>query len=329
MLFVAYVSISSILGRLTEWYLRGSQSPSQRNRIEEDLHRWIDDLPEELRTTDSSGRPRPYDFDTRQLSLPYFTAISILYRPHHLSGECNAASVLASSCVVRIVEDFLARDELRYINAMLAIYLLVAGLGQLSCHRVPDLWSSSATELDIVVQALEELAHTWHTAKGSLRILRKAQSIVASRPSNSTAIPIKTHPDYLSYFSPFGEGFCSKWSLLIPAMKAAVPTLTETDPQQHLPVDMLTPPTTSHNQNLSALGIPGVPQQDTLFTAAGEDFVPSQDELGELGMNAKIMTTYSDDNSIHGYGDWLLQNWGEGLQYGANTFEDLIPHNGF
>lgn len=141
-LFVAYVKISGVLGDLTQWYLRGCQDfESRQLAFESAIQKLIKDLPKELRILDDSGNNRPYDSEVRQLYLPYFTAISILYRPklRSKSTGCSQATIgstLASSCVARIFEDELARNEVRNGVAMHAIYLLIAGIGELSNYGI-------------------------------------------------------------------------------------------------------------------------------------------------------------------------------------------------
>lgn len=198
-LFVAYVEVSSILGRITDWYLRGAKSLSEFRRIELELKRWADQLPAPLRPTDTSGRPRPYDFNLWQLYLPYLSALCIMYRTSRRTESLHLTALLASSCTVRIVEDLLARDELRCVNAMLAIYLLTAGLALLSTHEQPSIWPNSKPDFEVVIRSLDELSATWHTAKGSLRILRRAQELIRMRPTSGTQ-KLEAHEDHAEYF---------------------------------------------------------------------------------------------------------------------------------
>jgi hypothetical protein len=141
-LFIAYVSIASILGDLTQWYLRSCPDVEEKQiAFESRIRQWIEGLPIELRIRDDTGDYRPYDPDVRQLYLPYFTAISILYRPKLSSrstgcSQATIGSTIAASCVARIFEDALARNEVRNGVAMTAIYLLIAGIGELSNYGI-------------------------------------------------------------------------------------------------------------------------------------------------------------------------------------------------
>lgn len=138
-LFVAHVRICGILGDLTQWYLRGgSDFAAQRAHFGQQLLVWHAELPECLRILESNGNYAPYDSYTRQLMLPYLTAISILYKPRLPSrsngggSQPTIASAYAASCMCRIFEDALARNEVRDGVAIQAIYLLFAGISLLA-----------------------------------------------------------------------------------------------------------------------------------------------------------------------------------------------------
>lgn len=140
-LWVAYVKIAGILGDLTQWHLRGCPEGEIKSQsFEEQLRSWIRDLPPELRVCDVEGNMLPYDCNVRFLYLPYFTAISILYKPRLPSGARGSpsqlilGSTIAASCICRIFEDALARNEVRHGVAMQAIYLLIAGICQLGSY---------------------------------------------------------------------------------------------------------------------------------------------------------------------------------------------------
>lgn len=144
-LFISHVRICGILGDLTQWSLRGgSDVTAQRARFRQQLITWFASLPENLRICDSSGKYTPYDSYTRQLMLPYLTAISILYKPKLPSrsngggSQPTIASAIAASCMSRIFEDALARSEVRDGVAIQAIYLLFAGISLLATFGAPD-----------------------------------------------------------------------------------------------------------------------------------------------------------------------------------------------
>jgi len=95
----------------------------------------------------------------------------IINRSQDPRGPPSTASLLASSFLAGIFEDFLARDELRYLGPIFTFYLLAAGMAQLSCYRYTGLWDAAAKDLDVMFRALDELSKRWPSAVGSLRHL--------------------------------------------------------------------------------------------------------------------------------------------------------------
>jgi hypothetical protein len=190
-LFAAYVGISCILGMdssnyveltrilndvigdLTQSYLRKQGLQEQKKSLEDRLFRWIKTLPDHLQLCRAvEGRPlKSYDFEARQLHVQYFTVLVILNRPLDPTLAPSTASLLASSYIAGMFEDFMARDELRYLGPIFTFYCLTAGMAQLSCYRYSELVSLAEQNLNILARALEELSKRWPTAVGSLKHL--------------------------------------------------------------------------------------------------------------------------------------------------------------
>jgi hypothetical protein len=161
------------------------------------------------------------------LYLLYFTSISILYGPGPSADGCSAAAILASSCVARTLEDFLARDKLRYLIPTVPYYLLVAGLSQLACYRFPALLELTKSELNIIRSSLLELGKIWHSAREKLHILDRFLAIANSGSgSGAHADPVK-HLDIsreqLSYFEMFPPELCPKWEIIVSGNYAEQP----------------------------------------------------------------------------------------------------------
>lgn len=188
-LFSAYVGISCILGRLTcimkilrltsapgdltQSYLRKQGLQEQKKSLEDRLFRWLKTLPDHLQLCKATeGRPlKPYSFEARQIHVQYFTVLVILNRPLDPKLAPSTASLLASSYIAGIFEDFMARDELRYLGPIFTFYCLTAGMAQLSCYRYSEIVGLAEQDFDILARALEELSKRWPTAVGSLKHL--------------------------------------------------------------------------------------------------------------------------------------------------------------
>ncbi|OAL38110.1 hypothetical protein AYO20_02562 [Fonsecaea nubica] len=222
-LFVAYVEICSILGQCGK-ALSGGYSHWAPVEVGRSLQRWIYQLPDCLKLNNALD----YDFEARQLYLIYFTAVSILYGPGR-SGNCTSvAPILASSCVARIFEDFLARDQLRCLAPMTIFYLRVAALPQLCCFNFSPLWNVSKVELSVIQKSLQEMAKTWHSARRALRILTRLVNTVKRGPETDRPLTdLDLSPEQLSFFEMIPEELCPKRHIIETAMDAARVDLQE------------------------------------------------------------------------------------------------------
>ncbi|KAJ5511582.1 hypothetical protein N7453_003685 [Penicillium expansum] len=199
-LFIAYVEISSILGHLTEYCRRKTLTREARQNLENRLYRWTRDLPPSLRlfysqstsedTPSSKGRLARYNFEARQLNIPYFTCLAILCRPN--PGESASLGVLlASSFVAGIFEDFLARDEIQFLSPVFTFHLLAAGIGLLSCNNVPSHREKATSSL----RALKSIAEKQRSAS----TVDEMPLMMLSR-------------EHQPFFEEFGPGISWAWS---------------------------------------------------------------------------------------------------------------------
>ncbi|KAL1952833.1 hypothetical protein VTO42DRAFT_4122 [Malbranchea cinnamomea] len=219
-LFIAYVELSSILGELTQCCLRKNLTRQKRTALENALYRWSRELPEQLRlfrkimTSDNPSKSKlvlaPYNFEARQLHVPYFVIIAILYRSSGPNNGPSSAALLASSFVAGIFEDFLARDQIRCLGAIFTFYLLAAGVGLTHCYTQPHLWDRAEQDLRIVYNSLRELSKRWPSGTGSLKALQGMMEEISKLP-RQTERP--QQPNLLTleeqtYFSGFGMDLC-------------------------------------------------------------------------------------------------------------------------
>lgn len=308
-LFIAYVEISSILGHLTQCCRRKALTRQVRQNMENRLYRWIMDLDPSLRLyCESGGEGGPvlasYNFEARQLNIPYLICLAIMFRPS--SGNSPApAVVLASSMVARIFEDFLARDEIQFLGPIFTFHLLAAGIGLLSSNGTPVLWEHAVGSLQLIYLSLEELATRWSSAKGSLRALKsiadKQQSTKADIESSITALPREQQP----FFDGFGSNLSWAW-------------------EYYMPME-----TTSRNEERSGVGLPAAGTPDpsniseqtesrapdaTTISASTDDYRPLTTILDPntgFAMGDMSQDIASDDffhNQYQGMGDWLFKD---------------------
>ncbi|CAG7940161.1 unnamed protein product, partial [Penicillium nalgiovense] len=203
-----------------------------RQNLENRLYRWTRDLSPSLRlfcsrstcTSEDATSPKRtlarYNFESRQLHIPYFICLAIMLRPN--PGESASLGVLlASSFIAGIFEDFLARDEIQFLSPVFTFHLLAAGIGLLSCNNVPSQREKAAGSLESIYLALEELSKRWSSAKGSLSALK---SIAEKQRSTSTIdeMPSMTlSREHQPFFEGFGPELSWAWSYFMDLGQAA------------------------------------------------------------------------------------------------------------
>ncbi|CAG9992925.1 unnamed protein product [Clonostachys byssicola] len=213
--FIFFVRINSILGDMVSHYRRGSLSERRRMDTEEALLRWLKELPPSLHLHDQTSRAlRSYQFKSRQLHIPFFIAVVILYRPEAQSSQTTSslASLIAASFVTRIFSEFIDWGDISFLAPPFIFYLLVAGLNQVSSHRHPDLSQHADQEIQTVRDALNELKKRFPTAVGAERvfenILCKARAL---QPCSQPSPPKPLSPTQQELLAYFGPDLCPLW----------------------------------------------------------------------------------------------------------------------
>ncbi|KAF2736453.1 hypothetical protein EJ04DRAFT_542516 [Polyplosphaeria fusca] len=301
-LFSAYVGIACILGDLTQSYLRKHGLQEHKKSLEDRLFRWSKTLPDTLQLCRSiEGRPlKPYSFEARQIHVQYFSVLVILNRPPDPKLAPSIASLLASSFVAGIFEDFMARDELRFLGPIFTFYCLTAGMAQLSCYRYTDLAGIAEESVVILLRALEELSKRWPTAVGSLKHLMDVREKVSQRPALGEFPEISIPSSTLQFFTDFGADLCRLWHPIIgrlPQNAAIAPRELET---AGILQGLRTPGTQPIDLDLNS----AVAQQQQMLanqmTATGASMEPTLLQPQEwLGYGA--------------IGNWLMVDWDQGL----------------
>ncbi|KAI2103774.1 hypothetical protein LOZ04_005464 [Ophidiomyces ophidiicola] len=314
-LFVPYVEISALLGELTQCYCRRSLSRQKRVSIENALYRWTRELPEPLRLfrkyNPAGDAPAhrlvlmPYDFEARQLHVPYFITLAILYRPTSPSNLPSAAAILASSFIAGIFEDLAARDEIRFLGPVFTFYLLAAGVGLLSCFPYPHLWERAEQDLRIIYNSQKELAKRYPSAIGSLKALQSMldDAPKVARPSDRPQ-PTPLTPDQQACFSGFGTDLCRLGDVML----ANYP---------HDMADSGRPEDDQYARTVSDMMTAGIlAELKTPMDAAAalDEYLPLATVVDHnthlaLGGDAAEITDEMMYNQYDGIGNWLLRDW--------------------
>ncbi|ETI27181.1 hypothetical protein G647_09864 [Cladophialophora carrionii CBS 160.54] len=176
-IFIHYVRLSEIIGRLSRRLSLGSDRSAPALDIIFELQNWVQSLPQHLLLPFGAARTATRDFrrDVHQLHLPYLTAIMLLYMnsSSHALPKASATALLAASCVARIFQDFLARGSINFVSGIGGWYMTVAILALLHGSQIPALRDCANEQIDVLMIALREIAKSWYSAEMFLRALEK------------------------------------------------------------------------------------------------------------------------------------------------------------
>lgn len=214
-LFKHFVRITSILGDMTEHYRRGTLSDRKKLNIEAELAGWLMEVPESLTLFDRRSRSlKEYSLESRQLHVPYFTALIILFREAEPTQTPSPLSSLAASFISGIFEEYLTHEDISHLAAPAIFYLLVAALVQISYHRFPH-WNAARTEeVQIINLSLNELKRRFPTALGAERVISQAMKHAANLQTPDTPSRPHLRPEHQEFVSAFGPQLCRHWPVV-------------------------------------------------------------------------------------------------------------------
>lgn len=212
--FVAYVKVCHILGDLCESYRRREMSTSQRDNIRNRLFWWLKELPQEMQYFKSSTHASFDNQFERQLFVIYLTAVTILYRSDVSKQMVHPISLVASSFLVSLLEDFLARDEVQRLPTMFTFYAVSAAVPELVATSHANLKPAAETELAIISRFLLALSKRWPTSASAQKLfeaLRNSEPAIED-PRVSFGV-FSSHEKLL--FDNFDLSACRHSSLLV------------------------------------------------------------------------------------------------------------------
>lgn len=290
-----------MLGDLTQSYLRKHGLQEHKKSLEDRLFRWLKTLPEHLQLCKASeDRPlKPYNFEARQIHVQYFTVLVILNRPTDPKLSPSTASLLASSYVAGIFEDFMARDELRYLGPIFTFYCLTAGMAQLSCYRYSEMVDLAEENLAIMARALEELSRRWPSAVGSLKHLMDVREKVTQRPHLGQFSDSNFPESTAQFFKDFGPDLCRMWH----PVHQRLPQMTPMASRELEMAGILQGLRTPNNQSLD---------MDLVANAAAQQQMMNSQATTGATLEPTLLQP-QDWFGPCGAGNWLLVDWDQGL----------------
>ena len=221
--FVSYVKICLILADIAERHHLPKTFPSDnRLELETKLRAWIQALPSELKIYEEQQprRLRPYDFETRQLHVAYLAALVIANHPRSINDPPSRVAILASSLIAGLFDEFLIRDDVRFLGPIFTFYLLAASLTQLSCCQYTSLRAAAEFDLRVIERAQVELEKKWPSATGSQRLYSKVRDRIFGQATSAAAAALPL-PDRLItpaqrvLFQDYGDELCNQWDLFL------------------------------------------------------------------------------------------------------------------
>ncbi|KAK2745914.1 hypothetical protein FQN57_003527 [Myotisia sp. PD_48] len=320
-LFVAYVEVTSLLGDLTEGCCRKALTRQMRTNLENALYKWSRELPEQLqlfrRVTTAGGSPTsklvlaPSNFEARQLHVPYFVILLILYRTTSPNSPPSSAAILASSFVAGIFEGFLASDEIRYLAPVFTFYLLAAGMELLSCYPYPHLWEKAQQDLRIVQASQKELAKRWPSAVSSMGAVQHMTDEISRVPRpTERPPPIPLSLDQQKSFTGFGTDLCRLGDVMLGSVlpDRMESSRLEDDQYSRTVSDMMTAgilaelktPLDAAATLNEYLPLATVLDHTTQLAVGGEETKTSHPNEDLL---------YGQYGPYDGIGNWLLRDW--------------------
>ncbi|OAP54486.1 acetoacetate-CoA ligase [Fonsecaea erecta] len=213
-LFIAFSGIIRLLADLTENIRRKTMTAKIQVSLENALYRWIKSLPVEFHLF--YGSPKmlgSYNFHGRQLLVPYFVFLFILSRHSASRKQSIRMSLITSSFVAGMFEDFLNRGELCHCGPVFTFYAFAAGLAQVLALRYKFLTESAEDSLFIIQSSLTELKKRWGSAEGALAALGEIKRLTLRSPSLGD-VPDHDVGRLAPFVEDFGPQLCKQYQLL-------------------------------------------------------------------------------------------------------------------
>ena len=271
-----------IMGDLTQYFLQKGRFSNEKPSLGDRAFRWVKTLPDILQLCYPAPERalRPYSFEARQLHVQYFVVLTILNKSTPPASSPSTASLLASSFIAGIFEDFLARDELKYLGPIFTFYILTAGVTLLSSYRFAGLWHLAERDLDIVIKAQEELGKRWPTAIGSLKRLNDVKSRVLKCQRSSYFPENNMSPEQMHFFEGFGPDLCRGWNVLYPGASSQQST-----------------------RDLMTAGI-----LTDLYTETAQEGADTNG-VDDISFDAQLLDPQWSLEPYRGVGNWLFNDW--------------------
>lgn len=214
--FIHFVRICQTFGDLGASCRKGKLTEERAGEISNSLYVWIRELPPQLRLFRPlpDNRVNTYCLASRQIHVFYFTTLALLFRKSSSNSTVSTGSLLASSFIAAIFEEFLIRDEIRFLGpAIYKFNLLTAGITLIQALKVPSLHNKAKEDLDIIKRSLEQFAKR---VPSSLATIHTLNTLEQAQEDATEALegPLAPTQYESCLFREFGPGMCRQWHLM-------------------------------------------------------------------------------------------------------------------
>lgn len=165
--FIYWVRLSAIIGRVGQHRMRNANSPSFPTHLAQELIEWVQSLPQDLKLPIEKERSSHFDRNVHHLHLPYLATLAVMHMNRskqdssHMLPDAYTAAMLAASCIARVLKHCLARGEFRFLGSISSWYVGVAILALLHTQRIKRLSSAGADDIRVLRVALDKIASVW------------------------------------------------------------------------------------------------------------------------------------------------------------------------
>ncbi|RJE25670.1 hypothetical protein PHISCL_01997 [Aspergillus sclerotialis] len=236
-LFIQFIRLNGLIAKMVEVCRRKGESDASQAAysILRSLQEWIKQLPQRFRLY-HDGDQRRYQREVYELHINYFIVIIKFF---HLCGHAVHATItspvalIASSCLSRLYEEILCREEIGYLLPVHNWFISVGSLPQI--HALSRRFYSDDTceeELGILRKALQTMGIKWPQAqnlRNAVDRLQKRRVATSKADQDRPDVAEAREGDYSEFLSyghssilngfirelfPFPQSMCPRISML-------------------------------------------------------------------------------------------------------------------
>lgn len=216
--FIQFTKLCTIIGEISELHLRRQPiDAGESSQLTQKLCKWVQEVPAELHLYDAgTGSRNKFSRAASELFIRYFAAIILLqrlqgelYPQRHTSIHC----LIASSCMIRLYEEIVFREETCFLLPINGFLCMVASLPQIYYKpRSAEREAARKCEIDILCSVMKHMRGKYGGSEMVLRRILKLQRNVDASMEGRTLGP--GAPGTPS--SPISDGSCGRLDELFP-----------------------------------------------------------------------------------------------------------------